>query len=206
MIIDKILKELDENKVQEIELAPTSPSDTPVRVSVDLVTRKKIIQDFLEGKEKKDIARSYGIPTRSVSLIVEKNSDIRLETEKKYQATALARENYRLSETKNKLLTFVDSTLDEIMSDPGSMTPESKMRVLKDIASLFDKLSLASRLNNEKPSHIIEERRLDLKMDLAEILKQLPTTEDKLAFLKRQSTHSKLNESIYEGEIVPDTE
>lgn len=194
MTIDNLLKELDNNKVEIEVLPPRDDEDAPIKATVSLRERKEIIQKYLEGKEKRDIAREYGLPTRSVSLLIEKNQDLRLETEKAYQATALARENYRLSETKNKLLTFVDDTLEHLRENPEEMTVEAKMKIMAGVAALFDKLSITSRLNAEKPTSIEESRTLNL--DVAKVLEQLPTPEDKLAFLKKQGASSKINEPI----------
>lgn len=196
--VENILKELDENKVQTLVL---HEKEQEQKVSVDLVTRKKIIQEFLEGHDKKDIGNKYNISTRAVTMILDSNKDIRHETEIKYQATALARENYRLSETKNKLMDFIDSTIDEaIVDNQGVLTSESKLKVLNNVAALYDKLAITARLNAEKPTQISETRHI--KADLGEILKQLPTTDDKLNFLRRQNAPSNINKSIHDGEII----
>lgn len=194
MSVSQILNELDEKQKPKEDIEETQV------VSVDLVTKKEIIQQYLEGKNKKDIGNQYGLSTRAVSIIIEGNSEIRLETEKKYLSTSLARENYRLSESKNKLLDFIDNTLDEVISDPDSLNPESKMKVLNNIAALFDKLSITARLNADKPTNITESR--ELKVDVAKIMEQLQTPEDKLNFLRRQSTSEKINKPIYDGEVT----
>lgn len=158
----------------------------PTRLS--LIDRKQIIRKYLEGTSKQDIAKEYGISTRGVTTVLENNHDIRTQTEKRYLATALSRENYRLSETKNKLIDFVDYTLEELAKDPESMTPDKRITVLNQVAALFDKLSLASRLNQDKATDISETRQINV--DIAKIIEQLPTAEDKLNFLRKQKPNT----------------
>lgn len=196
--VENILKELDENKVQTLVLHESEEQEQS-KVSVDLVTRKKIIQEFLEGNDKRSIGDKYNISTRAVTMILDSNKDIRHETEVKYQATAIARENYRLSETKNKLMDFIDDTLNQALQD-DELTTETKLKVFNNIAATFDKLSITSRLNKELPTNINETR--ELKVDVAKIMKELPTDEDKLNFLRRQNTPGKINKGIHD--IKPD--
>jgi len=184
MSVNQLLKEMDENKPEPMTLEPIV--DKPISASFSLADKKEIIRKYLEGKVKKEIAHEYGVPTISITKIVEQNSDIRLETEKRYQSVALSRENYRLSETKDKILSFIDTTLEEVATNPGKLTTENKLRVLNNVAVLFDKLSITSRLNSDKPTNISEER--NIKVDINKVLEKLPTTEDKLNFLRRQNT------------------
>lgn len=192
MSINKILQELDEQKVEEKPMIKEVKEDGVIQATIDLPTRKEIIRKYLEGKEKRDIGNEYGIPTTTVTSIVSKNQDLRLEIEKRYQATALARENYRLSESKNKLLSFVDNTLDEVANDPTSLTTEGKLKVLNSIAAVFDKFSITSRLNADKPTGISESRSMNVNVD--KVLKELSTQEDKLNFLRGQNTSGNIVE------------
>ena len=188
MSINNLLQELEENKVptESLEIAKDN-TIAPIDTFTPSPTQKKeIIQKYLEGKDKREIASVYGVSTRTITNIVENNSDIRLETEKRYQSTAMARENYRLSETKNKLLTFVDKTLEDAMANPEELTTAIKLKTLNSIAALFDKLSVTSRLNADKPTNISESR--ELNIDLDKVLKELPTNEDKLNFLRGQNS------------------
>ena len=182
MSVKQILKELDDKKKEP----EPRDDDEILAVALTPIQKKEIIQLFLEGTRKTDIARKYDTTTHVITRIIERNPDMRLETEKRYQTTAIARENYRLSETKNKLLTFIDDTLEETINDPAMMTTEAKLKVLNNIAALFDKLSITSRLNSEKPSQITESRNLSIDVD--KVLKELRTPEDKLNFLRNQNT------------------
>ena len=193
--VDQILTEMDKNKV---ELVPNTDDDGDelVRVSLSPVQKKEIITRYLQGEEKKDIARHYGIPTRSVTSILEKDTDIRLEVEKRYMSVAMARENYRLSEAKNKLIAFVESTLQEVNDDPTLVSALDKMKVLNNVAAVFDKLSITSRLNQEKSTNITEKR--EINVDLAKVIEQLPTADDKLNFLRNQKPNAPI---VYEGTV-----
>lgn len=209
-MVDDIIKEMENNPVQRLQVEPDVASLTqsddqqlqPTVISVDLRTRKQIVSEWLSGKEKKEIAIKYGIPTRSVTAIVENNEDIRLDLEKRFHSVTAARENVRLSDTKDKLLTYINKTLDDVMDperDDGSMTDEKKIKFLNNIATIWDRLSSTLRLNQEKPTSISESR--SLKVDLDKVLAQLPTPEDKLAFLRNQSQGLKASD-IVEGQII----
>ena len=128
-MIDEILKEIEENPIQQIETSETADNKLPVVISVDLRTRKEIIRDWLSGMEKKEIAAKYSLPTRSISVIIDKNDDLRLDIEKRHLAITAARENVRLSETKNKMLNYIDSTLDETFANNSEeLTTEKKLK------------------------------------------------------------------------------
>ncbi len=185
--VDQILKEIDKNKV---ELVPDEDDDELVRVSISPIQKKEIITRYLQGEDKKDIARHYGISTRSVTNILEKDTDIRLEIEKRYLSVAMARENYRLSEAKNQLIAFVENTVKDVNDDPDSVSKLDKMKVLNNIAAVFDKLSITSRLNQEKSTNITEKR--ELNVDLDKVLAQLPTAQDKLNFLRQQKPNKEI--------------
>lgn len=192
--VDQILTEIEKNKV---ELAPIEDDeDEIIRVSLSPVQKKEIITRYLQGEEKKDIARHYGVPTNSITKIIEKDDDIRLEIEKRYQSVAMARENYRLSEAKNKLIAFVENTLQEVNDDPTAVSTLDKMKVLNNVAAVFDKLSITSRLNQEKSTNITEKRTIDV--DLDKVISQLPTADDKLAFLRNQRPNAPI---VYEGTV-----
>jgi len=199
-MIDEILKEIEENPIQQIETSETADNKLPVVISVDLRTRKEIIRDWLSGMEKKEIAAKYSLPTRSISVIIDKNDDLRLDIEKRHLAITAARENVRLSETKNKMLNYIDSTLDETFANNSEeLTPEKKLKFLGGMAMLWDKIAATARLNQEKPTQIMEKR--ELKADLSEILKQLPTAEDKMNFLRQQSQGMKSTD-VVDGQII----
>jgi len=67
------------------------------------------------------------------------------------------------------------------------------------MAMLWDKIAATARLNQEKPTQIMEKR--ELKADLSEILKQLPTAEDKMNFLRQQSQGMKSTD-VVDGQII----
>jgi hypothetical protein len=198
-MVDDIIKEIEDNPVQNIQVESdaTTPDLKPTIISVDLRTRRQIITDWLSGLDKRSIAQKYELPTRSITAIVDNNEDIRLDIEKRFHSTVAARENIRLADTKDKMLSYINQILDDTL-DPskadGTMTDEKKVKFLNNIAMLWDRLSSTLRLNQEKPTSISETR--SLKVDLDKILAQLPTPEDKLAFLRNQSQGAKIVEAV----------
>ena len=181
--IDSILQDIENNPVQELTVTEDN-IDKPIKISVDLETRKKIIFEWLNGASPKDIGDKYNLSTRAINSIIDNNEATRLEIEKRYLATVAARENVRISETKDRLITYINDALTKAMEDEFDLTPEKRIKFLNNIASMFDRLDNASRLNANKPTSLSEHR--DIKVDFAEILKQINTPEDKKAFLQKQ--------------------
>jgi len=181
--IDSILQDIENNPVQELTVTEDN-TDKPIKISVDLETRKKIIFEWLNGASPKDIGNKYNLSTRAINSIIDNNEATRLEIEKRYLATVAARENVRISETKDRLITYINDALTKAMEDEFDLTPEKRIKFLNNIASMFDRLDNASRLNANKPTSLSEHR--DIKVDFAEILKQINTPEDKKAFLQKQ--------------------
>jgi len=181
--IDSILQDIENNPVQELTVTEDN-TDKPIKISVDLETRKKIIFEWLNGASPKDIGNKYNLSTRAINSIIDNNEATRLEIEKRYLATVAAREILRISETKDRLITYINDALTKAMEDEFDLTPEKRIKFLNNIASMFDRLDNSSRLNANKPTSLSEHR--DIKVDFAEILKQINTPEDKKAFLQKQ--------------------
>lgn len=204
-MVDDIIKEMENNPVQRLQIEPevnAGENLEPIIISVDLRTRREIISDWLSGMDKKSIGLKYSLPTRSITAIIDNNENLRLDIEKRYHSVNFARENIRLSETKDKLLNYINQTLDDVMDptkDDGTMTDEKKVKFLNNIAMIWDRLSSTLRLNQEKPTSISENR--SLKVDLDKVMAQLPTAEDKLAFLRNQSQGIRAAD-IVEGQII----
>lgn len=180
--VSNILQQIQDNPIQDISFFEDSGKQ--ITIQIDLEKRKKIIYDWLNGMEPKDLAMKYRVSKIAINKIIDSNEDTRLEIERRYFATAAARENLRISETKNKLITYVNDALDEVLAGDSDMTAEKKVKFLSNIAMLFDKLDNTSRLNANKPTSLTEHR--DVKLDVAAIIKEMHTPEDKVLFLQNQ--------------------
>jgi len=196
-----LLKEIEDNPIQDINyFEPDGASlvkHNLIKFQVDLVSRKEIIRKWLEGMPSKEIAADYNLSTRAVNRIVETNETTRMDLERHYLATSASRENYRISETKNNLLSFVDDAIKTAEKDSDLLSAQDKMGLLHQVADVFNRLDNTSRLNTSRPTTVVEHH--DVKVDVAAILKELKTPEDKLAFLQSQSNNLK---KTYDGQTV----
>ncbi len=196
--ISTILEEIENNPIQELSTLEEIDNEIlPSKITIDLLTRKEIIKEWLDGKQTKEIGYKYNISSRAVQKVIDSNEETRLEIEKKYFAVAAARENFRISETKNNLLSYINDALVSVTQESDTMDAEKKIKFLNNISMIFDKLDNASRLNANKPTSVTEHR--DIRVDVAEVMKQFQTPEEKLAFLQNQSNNLK---KTYEGELA----
>jgi len=185
----EVLKEITDNPVVKVETYDDDKK--PLILDIDFVTRKEIIKDYFEGMEVKDIADKWGIPKRTVQTIIEKSDQLRMDIERRYFAVNAARENVRIANTKNKMLNYVDETIDEARSNK-ELTTKDKLKTIQNVSAMLDRLDRSYRLNNNMPTSSSETTHK--VVDVAKILEQFKTPEEKMLFLQRN------NEQQLEGD------
>lgn len=146
--------------------------------------QKQVIIDWLNGEDKKEIAKRHGVTTRMVTSIVNTNHETRLELEKQYFAVPTFRENRRIAEIKDKMLTFLEDSLEE------GIEKENKHLFIDKFKGMLDSIDRIQRLNNDQPTE--NTKQTNVNYNIAEIAKTLKTPEQKKHFLleklKEQTT------------------
>ena len=185
-----ILKEIEDNPIVRIE---TVENDKPVIFDLTYSDRKEIIIDYFNGKTPEEIGKDRGLPTRTVNTIINKSDELRMEVEKKYFAVNVARENVRIADCKNRIINYVNQTLEN--ADKEELSAKDRMRTVQNLAAVVDKIDKSYRLNNNMPTSNNETTHKII--DVAKIIEQFKTPAEKIEFLQRQNQSGTI-----EGEII----
>lgn len=187
--MSNILKEIEENPVVSVQ---TIEDNKPVVFDISYSDRKEIIIDYFNGKSPEEIGKERNLPTRTIKTIINKSDELRMEIEKRYFAVNVARENVRIADCKNRIIDYVNKTLEKAESE--DLSAGDRMRTIQNVANILDKIDRSYRLNNNMPTSNLETTHKII--DVSKILEQLKTPEDKIAFLQKQS-----NKDYVEGEV-----
>lgn len=93
---------------------------------------------------------------------------------------SLEEENEKISKLKDRMIEFVSKAIEE------GLKYENKIYFLKHVASFFESIDKVSRLNQSMATEIKEERKIEINLDVAKVLKELDTPEKKKKFLMDQ--------------------
>jgi hypothetical protein len=138
-----------------------------------------LIKAFLtEGKDEKALAKEFNISTRAVTSILQDQNQVN-HVQKRYMDIVVARENKRISLIKDKLLSVFDETINDFNSDPN--IEGKKYLFIEKIRPILNDLDKIQRLNQGTATEIKEEK--STHIDVAQVLHELQTPEQKRAFL-----------------------
>ena len=140
--------------------------------------QKEIIQMFLIGEDPKKIAKQYDITTNMVTSIVKSNPVTRTEIEKTNLSLHITRENTKIADLKLRSLDLLGDAIDE------AATAEDKQKFVQNFNGWFSNLDKTFRLNNDMATE--NKQTQHVKFDVAKILKELKTPEQKKEFLLNQ--------------------
>jgi len=151
---------------------------------MNLKESKKLIAEYLMGdpsdkKLKKNLAKKYKISTRKVTSIVTGSPQTNTEIEKTMFEIPLAIEQKKIFDLKMALLDYFKNATDDANKEKKRYIHAPSML---PIVGEADKLQ---RLNSGTATSIVEDRTNNTKIDVAEILKELKTPDEKKAFLLR---------------------
>jgi hypothetical protein len=191
-----ILKEIENNPIVSVE---TLEDNKPVIFNISYRDRKEIIIDYFNGMTPEEISSKWELPVRTVNTIINKSDELRMEVEKRYFAVNVARENVRIADCKNRMIDYVNQTLENAESE--QLGVKDRMKTIQNLASVLDKLDKSYRLNNNMPTSSNETTHKVI--DVAKIIEQFKTPEEKLEFLQRQNQNKGIETPpTIEGEIT----
>ena len=162
----------------------------PNTTDIPMEDRVEVRRLYLEGHPKTKILKKFKI-TKSIfeEIISSKELETlseRIEDDSIIEAfgsnAAKADE-----EIRKKVKEILDSMLDLIKQAvvEGSEA-KNKHLFIKDFKGLLDSLDRIKRLDSDKPTDISEQREKKVSLDIAEVMKELKTPEQKKAFLLQQ--------------------
>lgn len=158
---------------------------------------KELQRDYLMGMSKQELSKKFDIPANSINSYLNISPETRTEIEKQLCTLPVLRENAKITELKDELLSTIRTTLTSYQT----LEPEYQIKnahVLTDIISTIDRIQ---RLNNEKPTDIQHSKNETQYIDVAETIKALKSPdmsrEQRIVFAQEQlannlqSNHSK---------------
>lgn len=134
---------------------------------------------YLEGANKNQIAKKFNTNYNQINKIIE-SPEIKLEVEKKYYALSKAKENRIIDETKGDIINFIRKAIKEQLDEPG------KLAYMKEIVMAVSELDRISRLNSGEVTDRTENTNKNINYDVAKLMKDLKTPEDKKRWLQSQ--------------------
>ncbi len=148
-------------------------------MSIRYKDQGEIIKMYLDGQSINHISKTFDSSPTTIKSIIEK-PELRMEVEKKFFALDKARENRKISDSKDKIINFINAAIDE------ASTKEGKMAFLKEVSSVIGELDRISRLNSGEVTERTEQTTKNIDYDVAKLMQNLKTDEDKKRFLQSQ--------------------
>ncbi len=148
-------------------------------MAVQYQNQSEIIKMYLDGTPISHIAKKFKTSSPTINKVIA-NPDLRMEVEKKFFALDKSRENRKISETKDKIVNFINSAIEE------AETKEGKIAFLSEIKSIIGELDRISRLNSGEVTERTENTNKNIEYDVAKLMDNLKTEEDKKRFLQSQ--------------------
>jgi len=149
----------------------------------------KIVFDFFSGVDKKEISKDNDLPIAEINKLIKKHrcSSTRDVSYKKFELVK-ARETSKISEIKNRIYDLVERTITDVESKADVSDRLSDFSRLRDMLGKMDEIQ---RLNNNESTANIKTDTTTKIVDINEILKQLPSQEDKLRFLQQRAENDR---------------
>lgn len=151
--------------------------------NLTLEEKTQIITDYLRGKDKKNISKKFGVDPRTITAVIS-DDNLRTETERRHIELTQSRESRKIDDVKNEILQYVLDTMKEVNSSPDIMSTSKKIGFFDKISKMVSDVDKISRLNREQSTSNDTQRRV--VFDVAGVVKNLKTNDDKKNFLKSQ--------------------
>lgn len=149
--------------------------------------KQNIITRYLSGDSATALAKEYKVPHGIIKTILD-NPEARLIIEKKDFELSRAKESRRMDEIKDQMLTFISTAITEAMDG------EKKIVFLDKIKGMIDSLDRIARLNRGELTDNTQHTEKKISIDVAAIVSELKTPEQKKEFLRKQLLVSTSNE------------
>lgn len=141
--------------------------------------KNSIITRYLAGENPTSLGKEFGVPTKIISSVLD-NPEARLQIEKKSFELNRSREITRVDEIKQQMLEFISTSISEAQNEEG------KIKFMDKIKGLLDSLDRMNRLNRGELTDNTQHTEKNIKIDVADIIKNLDSPEKKREFLRAQ--------------------
>ena len=141
--------------------------------------RQEIIRRFVEGEEVGKIADNFSTTKRVINKILEEDKETRTELEAIYSNLSVARQNRSIEELKTETLDYVRKTI----KDAEELPQKERVQYLDKLGTILAVYDRIHRLNRGEATDRGENINKSVKYDVAQIMKQFKTEDEKKAFL-----------------------
>lgn len=155
--------------------------------TLTLPEQKNVITKYLNGAKPSTLATEYDVTTKAIKDVVS-NKDLRTDVEKKHIELTASRESRKIDDIKDQMLQFISTAITEAMDE------DKKIVFMDKVSKMISDLDRISRLNREQNTSNDTLTTKNVKIDVANIIKELQTPDQKRAFLRQQL--------VVEGEVV----
>jgi len=131
----------------------------------------------LNGTPNKEIAESFNVSTKTVTALLSNHETTLTTIEKNFFTFATLRENQKITEIKDKYRKLVDHALDIAIES------ENPVQAVKDLQPTIADMDKTYRLNTGASTDNKETKSTTVQVDIAKVLAELKTPEEKKAFL-----------------------
>lgn len=152
--------------------------------SISFPAIKDMTQEYLNGDSIAKISIKYGVSPKTVKEYVGISPKTRTEIEEKFFKERLEAENIAIVETKDKFFKLIQSTMDEALSLP--IDDDNKHKLITALTKPMENMDKNIRLNRDMSTENITKKEQVTKIDVAKIIKELKSPEDKRRFLQEQ--------------------
>lgn len=143
----------------------------------------ELVKDYVQGMSIEEIKSKYGIHQAAINSYLAQKKNL----QRKYEIEPIlheAREVQRITEIKDQILDYINLSMQEALSK------EKKLNYVDKITELLEKLDRIVRLTQQKATEIVKSEETSAHFDVAKIMKELKTSEDKKGFLLKQLNKS----------------
>jgi len=145
----------------------------------DYSIQKEIHLLYLQGHTPKAIAKIYQTRADVINSLLD-NTVVRSEAEKSQLEVYRARENKRISEVKDKIVDFIELTIEEATDVPN------KIQYLDKVHNSLLSLDKIGRLNRGESTENTTSKQTIATLNVNDLLAKLDTPEKRDLFLREQ--------------------
>lgn len=147
-----------------------------------------IVFDFFQGDPISSIIKKYNLKNKkTVTTLLNTHGQNQIQTTAgKVLEMNKVRESDRITTIKNSAYDVIEKA----MVDSKDLNGRELLDSLTKIKDILGKIDEIQRLNNNDATQNIKTENTTKHIDITEIMKQLPTQEDKLRFLQGRFQHN----------------
>jgi len=142
-----------------------------------------MVRDYIGGATTAELAKTYNLPHQTVSAELRTYSN-RLHELGIDNTITIARESARITDLIDKTITLATNTIDDKLNNKLPV----KIQDMNNLTNLLKEIKKIHLLNEEKATEIVKTNKVEVKLDVAQVLKELNTPEEQKAFLRNQVT------------------